>query len=162
MSGYVASAGVVGPMGSSGLTLPSVEKVMKDLEGDDVSSRLLRATGGAAPRRVSFPEFAAFSCSRQLSVLKDTRATAIPPVASLPTASHGASVRSSAPSSAGLGPVPPSATGDGRSQHEVLQDFFQSLIINLGSGSGTSPNAPVTSLPTANGATSGLNGNTTP
>jgi len=55
-SGYVAGAGVVGPMGSSGLTLPSVEKVMKELEGDEVSSRLFRTTGGV-PRRVGFLEF---------------------------------------------------------------------------------------------------------
>lgn len=41
-------------MGSSSLSLPSVERAMMELEGEDVGARLLRATGGAGvPRRVS-------------------------------------------------------------------------------------------------------------
>ncbi|KAF8339042.1 dynein light intermediate chain-domain-containing protein [Cantharellus anzutake] len=147
--GYSAGAGVVGPMGSSILALPSVEKVMKELEGEDASSRLLRATG-AASRRVSLGPS-----------LKDNRPPAIPTVPNLALPSLSASVRSSAPSSAGPGSVPPSATGDGRSQNEVLQNFFQSLLTNRASGSGPSPRAPATALPSANGSSPGVNGNTT-
>lgn len=43
--------GVVGPMGSSSFSLPSVEKAMMDMDGDDVSARLARMAG-ASSRRV--------------------------------------------------------------------------------------------------------------
>lgn len=51
-SGF-GGGGVVGPMGgSSSLNLPSVERAMAELESEDVSARISRATGGAvAPQR---------------------------------------------------------------------------------------------------------------
>lgn len=46
-------AGVVGPMGgSSSLSLPSVKAAMADSDADDVGTRILKAAGGPAPRRV--------------------------------------------------------------------------------------------------------------
>ena len=56
-SGDSFGAGVVGPMGgSSSLSLPSVKAAMAESEGEDVSSRILRATAGAGvlPRRVRY------------------------------------------------------------------------------------------------------------
>lgn len=41
--------------GSSSLSLPSVKAAMADSDTDDVGTRILKAAGGPAPRRVCFP-----------------------------------------------------------------------------------------------------------
>lgn len=47
---HATGAGVVGPMVSSSLNLPSVERAMMELEGEDVAARLMRAGAGRRVR----------------------------------------------------------------------------------------------------------------
>ncbi|CUA69359.1 Cytoplasmic dynein 1 light intermediate chain 2 [Rhizoctonia solani] len=94
-----AGAGVVGPMGSSSFSLPSVEKAMMDMDGDDVSAKLARMAGASRSR------------AQMASALTN-------------------------PPSSGLGqtsmppPLNRSSTSGGSQQneHQVLQNFFQSLL----------------------------------
>ncbi|QRW16221.1 hypothetical protein RhiXN_04222 [Rhizoctonia solani] len=93
-------AGVVGPMGSSSFSLPSVEKAMMDMDGDDVSAKLARMAGASSTRR-----------AQMASALTN------PPSSGLNQA-----------------PIPPPLTRSGTSsgsqqnEHQVLQNFFQSLL----------------------------------
>lgn len=51
--GEQPNAGVVGPMGASSFSLPTVEKAMTQMEGEDITARLARMGGAAnGPRRV--------------------------------------------------------------------------------------------------------------
>ncbi|KAL5636721.1 hypothetical protein ACGC1H_000627 [Rhizoctonia solani] len=93
-----AGAGVVGPMGSSSFSLPSVEKAMMDMDGDDVSAKLARMAGASRNR------------AQMASALTN-------------------------PPSSGLGqtPMPPpmsrsNTSGGSQNEHQVLQNFFQSLL----------------------------------
>ncbi|KDQ08260.1 hypothetical protein BOTBODRAFT_118858 [Botryobasidium botryosum FD-172 SS1] len=49
-NGTEHTGGVVGPMSSSSFTLPSVVKVMTELDGEDVAARLARAAAGGVRR----------------------------------------------------------------------------------------------------------------
>jgi len=150
--GYASGAGVVGPMGSSSLSLPSVERAMMELEGEDVSARLLRATGGpGAPRR-------------------DTRPPGGPPLPSIPAVTTNVLPSRGAPDSVAPLTSPGGAavgvgagTGEGRTQNEVLHNFFQSLLSNraaTGGGSGSAGNAQVTPPPSDTPPLpNGVNGN---
>ncbi|KAF9236235.1 dynein light intermediate chain-domain-containing protein [Melanogaster broomeanus] len=101
-----ATAGIVGPLGSSSFSLPNVEKALADLEtGMGGSSALNASVNGDASRRLSK------ASARPVSGLS---------VVGAPSATGRA------PASPTLG-SPPSSTG-GQTQHEVLQNFFQSLL----------------------------------
>ncbi|KAG8697032.1 hypothetical protein FRC08_006777 [Ceratobasidium sp. 394] len=91
----VVGTGVVGPMGSSSFSLPSVEKAMMDMDGDDVGARLARMAGGNT-RRIQLP----------------------PALTGAPTLTTPAG----APSRQN------SAGAPQQNEHQVLQNFFQSLL----------------------------------
>jgi dynein light intermediate chain 1 len=81
---YAVGAGVVGPMGSSSFSLPSVEKAMMEFEGEsvDVGARLMglragppaaaaAAAASASPntgRRVSVPQLVPKETSANYSI----------------------------------------------------------------------------------------------
>ena len=111
-----AAAGIVGPLGSSSFSLPTVERALTEMEigigggsgggsgaaNPEASRRLPRNTAGLAP---------------------------------VGTAASGRAPGSPTPA----GPGSPSPTS-GQTQHEVLQNFFQSLLSSkdrAGAGAGT-------------------------
>ena len=103
-----ASAGIVGPLGSSSFNLPNVERALSEMES------------GIGPANIS-----AIEGTRRLG--GRAGATGRPGLSALGTSSsptNVGSVRSPGSPSANTGT--PSATG--QSQHEVLQNFFQSLL----------------------------------
>ncbi|KAG9103879.1 hypothetical protein FRC06_007276 [Ceratobasidium sp. 370] len=87
--------GVVGPMGSSSFSLPSVEKAMMDMDGDDVGARLARMAGGNS-RRIQLP----------------------PALTGTPTLT----------TQTGAPPRQNSTGTPQQNEHQVLQNFFQSLL----------------------------------
>ena len=95
-----ATAGIVGPLGSSSFNLPTVEKALADMEG----SALNASVNGDASRRLS-------------------RGGARP-APGLPAVGGAPSTRS--PTSSTLSSSQ-SSTGE-KAQHEVLHNFFQSLL----------------------------------
>jgi len=103
-----ATAGIVGPLGSSSFSLPHVEKALADMESGLGGSSVLNASvNGDASRRLSR------GSGRPASGLGAPSGTG--------TASTGR-----APTSPTLS-ASASSTG-GQTQHEVLQNFFQSLL----------------------------------
>ncbi|KAG6850638.1 hypothetical protein H0H93_010830 [Arthromyces matolae] len=105
-----ASAGVVGPLGSSSFNLPNVERALSEMETGIAGAS---STGGLnesrrAPRN---------------PVANSGRPAVLAPV-STAGASVGRTPASPPPTSGG----PSSPTSGGQSQHEVLQNFFQSLL----------------------------------
>jgi dynein light intermediate chain 1, cytosolic len=133
------TAGIVGPLGSSSFNLPNVERALTEMEagiGGGAGSVNLGASvsgGNAADRRLS----------------RGTR-----PVASALSTSAGPAPASGA--HLGRQPISPVATSPsptgGQTQHEVLQNFFQSLLSSK-DRAGTS--AARTSPPTTNGTGTG-------
>ncbi|KAI5119605.1 hypothetical protein M0805_005775 [Coniferiporia weirii] len=126
MPGQIA-AGIVGPMGSSSFSLPNVERALTEMEGG------LSASGAGdrkAPRR-DVP-------ARASNTLAGT--------------GLGQSTTSRPLGASALGgqPSPPS----GQSQHEVLQNFFQSLLSSRGDRTGS----PSTTRPSAQNGQGGQNG----
>ncbi|KAH9938017.1 dynein light intermediate chain [Fomitopsis serialis] len=114
------AAGIVGPMGSSSFNLPNVERALTEMEGvaGGGSSSLGTNTGPDAGRKLS------------------SRTSGRPPPSTLAVPLSASNSRSTAP-----------PTG-GQTQHEVLQNFFQSLLSNKDRASGaavtgrtTSPNS---------------------
>ncbi|KAF8559427.1 DLIC-domain-containing protein [Imleria badia] len=103
-----ATAGIVGPLGSSSFSLPTVEKALADMEtGLGGSGALNASVNGDASRRLS---------------RGGARPTSGLPAVGGPAASTtGRAPTSPTPS------APQSSTG-GQTQHEVLQNFFQSLL----------------------------------
>lgn len=94
-----SGAGIVGPLGSSSFTLPTVERALTEMEGGlNFSSSLLGTKRSAAA----------------------ATAAGVRPLA----ASVGPGAR---PPGSPTIPGSPSPTA-GQSQHEVLQNFFQSLL----------------------------------
>lgn len=128
------TAGVVGPMGTSAFNLPHVERALTDMEGSVVANPLNMSTSGAT---------------------KPTRTTR-PVVPSGPGAASAANPRAALGQSTGTSPqlaATPSPTG-GQTQHEVLQNFFQSLLSSKDRAAGTSPNSkarPASPKPAENG-----------
>ena len=108
------AAGVVGPLGSSSFSLPGVEKALNEMEtagtGRDVSTS---ATADAARRMAARAPAA-------------TGRAALGGIGGAVSPTSLSSARSPiSPSAAGAGA---SAGGAGQTQHEVLQNFFQSLL----------------------------------
>ena len=132
-----AAAGLVGPLGSSSFNLPNVERALMEMEVGISGS----PTGaGDAARRANR------TSGRPL------------------TAAGLTAVGTSAPSTAtgrgqtspSLSVATPSPTG-GQTQHEVLQNFFQSLLSSkdrAGAGNSSKP----TTQPKANGSGSAEEG----
>ena len=138
-----AAAGVVGPMGSSSFNLPNVERALTEMEGmvGGGSSSLGVSTGPDSARKLS-------------------RTTSGRPPATLAVPLSAANSRSSA-SSPTLPAGSPSPTG-GQTQHEVLQNFFQSLLSNKDRAAGSasagrmsSPNSKANINGNASGADEG-------
>ena len=100
-----ASAGIVGPLGSSSFTLPNVERALSEMES------------GIGPANTS-----AIEGTRRLGGRAGT--TGLSPLGTSSSPSNVGSVRSPGSPSANTGV--PGTTG--QSQHEVLQNFFQSLL----------------------------------
>ncbi|CAE6479493.1 unnamed protein product [Rhizoctonia solani] len=94
-----AGAGVVGPMGSSSFSLPSVEKAMMDMDGDDVSAKLARMAGASRSRAQI-----ASALTNPPSSGMNQPSTMSPPLRSGTTG------------------------GSQQNEHQVLQNFFQSLL----------------------------------
>ncbi|KZP20124.1 hypothetical protein FIBSPDRAFT_542861 [Athelia psychrophila] len=129
-----AAAGLVGPLESSSFNLPSVDRALTEMEAG-----VAPASGANLGASVT----GTTAAERRLS--RSTRApTALPAVG--PTA--GAS--RAAPASPTPGPSVPPAAG-GQTQHEVLQNFFNSLLSSKDRAGG-SPGATKSSPPKANGA----------
>ncbi|KAF5333538.1 hypothetical protein D9611_002697 [Ephemerocybe angulata] len=129
------SAGIVGPLGSSSFNLPNVERALSEMESGMGPAGAAGATPGSrlagrAPQRVG-------------SGL---------PNSSPPTSATG---RGPASPTAGIAGAPSPAAG-GQSQHEVLQNFFQSLLNTKDRAGGTSPAKPAPTRP--NGSSGNANG----
>ncbi|KZT24566.1 hypothetical protein NEOLEDRAFT_1156807 [Neolentinus lepideus HHB14362 ss-1] len=104
--GGPATAGIVGPLGSSSFTLPNVERALTDMEQGSSAN----ASQSAAEPNRKMP--------------RPTRAPMTPLSTGGATVAHGLG-RSTSGSPSNVGS--PSPTG-GQTQHEVLQNFFQSLL----------------------------------
>ncbi|KAJ3796735.1 dynein light intermediate chain-domain-containing protein [Lentinula aff. detonsa] len=129
-----AGAGIVGPMGTNSFNLPNVERLFMEMEGSssDRSDRLSSSLSDRPDRSDRLSS----SLNDRPSSGHDRRTR---PTTNRPTmlTSTGASPPSGkAPSSpsptSGVSPTggAQSAGGSGQSQHEVLQNFFQSLLSN--------------------------------
>ncbi|KAI0732781.1 dynein light intermediate chain-domain-containing protein [Fomitopsis betulina] len=132
------SAGIVGPMGSSSFNLPTVERALTEMEGvvGSGSSSLGMSTGPEGARK--------------------SRATSGRPPSTLAVPLSATNSRSNA-SSPILPAGSPSPTG-GQTQHEVLQNFFQSLLSNkdrASTGAATGRTGSPNSKANANGNASG-------
>ncbi|KAH8118671.1 dynein light intermediate chain-domain-containing protein [Phellopilus nigrolimitatus] len=131
LPGQIA-AGIVGPMGSSSFNLPNVERALTEMEGGFSAS----TAGERKPPRRDVP-------ARATSTLA------------------GAGLGQSTASRPGLGASAlagaPSPVASGQSQHEVLQNFFQSLLSSRGDRA-ASPALPRAATPAQNGQTTGQNG----
>ena len=101
-----ASAGIVGPLGSSSFNLPNVERALSEMES------------GIGPANTS-----AIEGTRRLGGGR-SGTTGLSPLGTSSSPTNVGSVRSPGSPSASTGT--PGATG--QSQHEVLQNFFQSLL----------------------------------
>jgi dynein light intermediate chain 1 len=138
---FAGAAGIVGPLGSSSFNLPHVERALTEMEagigGPGVSAldastarRLAVRTSGAAGR---------------------PGLSALGPSITSPT-SHGAGVGRSPSSPTSLaGSSSPTA---GQTQHEVLQNFFQSLLSSK-DRAGVNAASGRSGVPRTNGNTSG-------
>jgi dynein light intermediate chain 1 len=115
-----ASAGIVGPLGSSSFSLPNVERALSEMESGVVSSGGAAGVGGATRLGAGRPAGTA-GLGRPSSL-----STSLSPVT--PTTS-----RSPASPSNNPGQSP-----GGQSQHEVLQNFFQSLLSTKDRGANAS------------------------
>ncbi|EJD01545.1 uncharacterized protein FOMMEDRAFT_126556 [Fomitiporia mediterranea MF3/22] len=135
MPGQIA-AGIVGPMGSSSFNLPNVEKALTEMEGGFATAGA--GVGAGGDRKVGGGR-------------RDVPARAS---SGLANSTLGQST-SSRPLG---GPSPP----PGQSQHEVLQNFFQSLLSSRGDRGTAAPSAPRAGAAPTNGqngqSTQGQNG----
>lgn len=111
------TAGVVGPLGSHSLSLPTVERMLSEMEVG-ISPNSSSGSGERGARR-----------------LADRHTNRPPPVGTGSGQSTGRTPTSPLSTS-------PNATG-GQSQHEVLQNFFQSLLTKDRGSSRAAPPARV-------------------
>jgi len=118
-----AAAGIVGPLGSSSFNLPTVERALSEMEAGLGTSALNASTAGDGARK---------SSQRGAAGAGMTNHAGRPP--SSPTIGTS-----------------PSPTG-GQTQHEVLQNFFQSLLSSRDRGASAAVRSTV---PKTNGNTSG-------
>lgn len=142
-----ASAGIVGPLGSSSFNLPNVERALSEMEsGSGVTSTT--ANEGTTTRR--------------LAGRASTTTTGRPAgLSALGTSSPPTNIGGArSPASPTPNPGTPSPGATGQSQHEVLQNFFQSLLST--NTKDRTANAAAASRGTASLKTNGLpNGNGT-
>ena len=132
------AAGIVGPLGSSSFSLPNVERALSEMEaGVGVSGGGAGAGAGATRLGAGRQATGAGGRPGSLSMLG---------APATPTGMAGRSPVSPA-SGGGAGQSP----GGGQSQHEVLQNFFQSLLSTKDRGAGGA----------ARGGTGKVNGTTT-
>lgn len=130
-----ATAGIVGPLGSSSFNLPSVERALTEME--------IGIGGGAGPAATSDP-------SRRPGRNANAPTGRPPGLAPVGTS---APTLGRPPASPTLTAGSPSPTG-GQAQHEVLKNFFQSLLSSK-DRAGVSPtsNSKADIPPKANGGT---------
>jgi len=108
-----ASAGIVGPLGSSSFNLPNVERALSEMEsGIGVASTT--AIESTTTRRLT---------GRAVAT---GRPAGLSPLGTSSSPTNIGGVRSPATPTANTGTPSPGSTG--QSQHEVLQNFFQSLL----------------------------------
>ena len=107
-----ASAGIVGPLGSSSFNLPNVERALSEMES---------GIGAATTTAIE-------GTTRRLAGRAGTggRPAGLSPLGTSSSPANVNSSRSPGSPSANTGTPSPGATG--QSQHEVLQNFFQSLL----------------------------------
>ena len=110
-----AAAGIVGPLGSSSFSLPNVERALSEMEtGIGGTSTGL---GDAATRRAATRPISTSTSTGRPSALSALGTSASP---------TGISASRSPVTPSGPGPSPGAG---GPTQHEVLQNFFQSLLL---------------------------------
>ena len=109
-----AAAGVVGPLGSSSFSLPHVERALSEMEVGTGSGLSASVSGDAARRMTG-------------------RAPARPLPSTLSASTTGPLLGRPPTSPTALPTASPSPTG-GQTQHEVLQNFFQSLLTSKDRG----------------------------
>ncbi|KIP12896.1 hypothetical protein PHLGIDRAFT_61144 [Phlebiopsis gigantea 11061_1 CR5-6] len=141
-----AGAGVVGPMSSSSFNLPNVERALTEMEA------------GPSPLSMS----ASADSRKALNRSGTSRPSA--GLSALGASSSGSRSQVASPTLAAASPSP---TNGGPTQHEVLQNFFQSLLSSKDRASGTSsarastpkpsatPGAPATNNESGGGAAEG-------
>ncbi|KZT05638.1 uncharacterized protein LAESUDRAFT_714862 [Laetiporus sulphureus 93-53] len=132
-----AGAGVVGPMGSSSFSMPHVERALTEMEGGAIAGApnlASASSSGEATRKTSGRSSGRTSSS-----------TLTAPLASLASRSAASS------------PAVASPGAGGQTQHEVLQNFFQSLLSsNKGSANAGAAASRAGNVPTkANGSVNG-------
>ncbi|KAJ3776680.1 dynein light intermediate chain-domain-containing protein [Lentinula raphanica] len=140
------SAGIVGPMGTNSFNLPNVERLFMEMEGSssDRSDRLSSSLSDRPDRSDRLSS----SINDRPSSGHDRRtrpATNRPAMLTSTGASPPSGKAPSSPSSLSPSSISPpggvsGAGGSGQSQHEVLQNFFQSLLSSKDRGAG-SPSA---------------------
>ncbi|PPR02639.1 hypothetical protein CVT24_002122 [Panaeolus cyanescens] len=125
------TAGIVGPLGSSSFSLPGVERALSEME----SGSIMGGSGGS---------LSADTARRLAAARSAGTATARPAgLAALnPASPTNLSASRSPISPAGTSPAP----GSG-SSHEVLHNFFQSLLSNKGGSGGTGLNSSPSKRP---------------
>lgn len=124
------AAGIVGPLGSTSFNLPTVERALTDMEAGSGGGQ----AGGSDPRR------------RPSGRPPSSGLAGIAPTISA-TSSLGSGRTGTSPTVSGGGPSP-TAT---QTQHEVLQNFFQSLLSSKDRGGA----ATAASRPRTDGAGGG-------
>ena len=118
-----AAAGIVGPLGSSSFSLPNVERALSEMESSTPPIQAAGPTGGAAANPTTAGGRLA---GTRPAALSGRSTSGLPPAAAgLPPTSRTPTSPSSSQGAA--------AAAGGQSQHQVLQDFFQSLLNTKGS-----------------------------
>ena len=105
-----ASAGIVGPLGSGSFNLPNVERALSEMESGIGAASTTTIEGATTTRRLT------------------GRAAGRPGLSQLGTSSSPTNIGARSPGSPAANPTIPSPGAGGQSQHEVLQNFFQSLL----------------------------------
>ncbi|KAJ4479193.1 dynein light intermediate chain-domain-containing protein [Lentinula aciculospora] len=133
-----AGAGIVGPMGTNSFNLPNVEKLFMEMEGSpsDRSDRLSSSLSDRPDRDRSDRLSSSLNDRPSSGHDRRTRPTTNRPTmltstgASPPSGKGPSSPSPSSLSPSGISPIggAQGAGGSGQSQHDVLQNFFQSLL----------------------------------
>ncbi|CAL1700498.1 unnamed protein product [Somion occarium] len=126
------AAGIVGPMGSSSFNLPNVERALTEMEGGV-------NVGGSGSLNVSVNGETARKSSGRTSARTPTASLAVP---------HPGSGSGRSPVTS---PTLASSPSSGQTQHEVLQNFFQSLLSSKDRPSGSPTPRTSSSAPKTNG-----------
>ncbi|PCH40824.1 hypothetical protein WOLCODRAFT_137024 [Wolfiporia cocos MD-104 SS10] len=127
------AAGVVGPMSSSSFSMPNVERALTEMENNS----------GSAPTAGTAAASGDNARKRPAGRTQSTSTIALPITGAASRPSNPSPVLSASPAQAG------------QTQHEVLQNFFQSLLSsNKDRGSGSASAAARTTSPKSNGTSS--------